>query len=336
MSLGELIAAGAAVAVGGSGFAFYRFAQRRTRALLTPIRKPLDYRPRDCGVAVEDVSFDGPRGRLMGWYLPATNGCTLICCHGIHDNRGQWIRQMARLHQRSGYGALMFDFAGHGDSEGNLVTYGVREAEEIGAAIAYLRARGDVAMDRLGVMGYSLGAISAVLAAAKYPELHAVVIESGFSDLKADIKLLFRRYTGLPSFPFAAVVVGLGQRAAGVRLDEIRPVRLIGGLSPRAVMIISDLKDELANEPYDGEQLFAAAGEPKVLWQIPDAGHVWAYDTQPDEWIARVGDFLDAHLAGAPASTSGAAPAAAAQAQPATPDHSAPVAAKDAPDARAS
>lgn len=328
MSFGELIAAGAAIAVGGGGFAFYRFAQRRTRALLTPIRKPLDYRPEDCGIAVEEVSFAGPSGRLVGWYLPATNGCTLICCHGIHDNRGQWIRQMARLHERSGYGALMFDFCGHGDSEGNLVTYGVREADEIGAAIAYLRGRGDVAMDRLGVMGYSLGAISAVLAATKYPELRAVVIESGFADVKADIKLLFRRYTGLPAFPFATIIVALGQRAAGVQLATIRPARVIGGLSPRAVMIISDLNDELANEPYDGEQLYAAAGEPKVLWQVPDAGHVWAYDTRPDEWIARVGDFLDAHLA--------AAPTAAVQSQLVVSDHSAPVAAKDASDARAS
>lgn len=293
-----LALAGAAVMAGGATFGM--MAQRQTRKLLTPMRRPLEHHPEECGVAVEEVTIAGPRGKLAAWYLPAVNGCTLICCHGIHDNRGQWIRQMARLRARSGYGALMFDFCGHGESEGSLVTYGVREAEEIGAAIAYLRARGDVDPGRLGVMGYSLGAISAVLAAVRYPELRCVVIESGFADLLTDIKALFRRYTGLPSFPFAAIVVALGQRLAGVRLADIRPARVIGHLSPRGVLIISDLQDDLANEPYDGEQLYAAAGEPKQLWQVPDAGHVWAYDTHPDEWIVRVGDFLDAHLAALP------------------------------------
>ena len=331
MSVGELVAAGVFVGLGGGGYALYRFAQRRTRALLTPVRKPLDHRPQDCGVAVEEISFIGPSGRLVGWYLPATNGCTLICCHGIHDNRGQWIRQVARLHERSGYGALLFDFCGHGESEGDLVTYGVHEAAEIGAAIDYLRARGDVAMDRLGVMGYSLGAISAVLAAAEHPELRAVVLESGFADLQADIKLLFRRYTGLPAFPFAAIVVALGQRASGVRLAQIRPARLIGGLSPRAVMVIADMKDELANEPYDGEHLYAAAGEPKTLWQVPDAGHVWAYDSAPEEWITRVGGFLDAHLAGLPPAATTSSVADSVAPQPAAPDRpTAPLAVKDA------
>lgn len=298
-------AAGASIMAAGATFGM--LARRQTRRLLTPVRRPLEHRPDECGVVVEEVTIAGPSGNLAAWYLPAANGCTLICCHGIHDNRGQWIRQMAQLHARGGYGALMFDFCGHGESEGDLVTYGAREAEEIGAAITYLRARGDVELDHLGIMGYSLGAISAVLAAARYPELHCVVIESGFADLLTDIKALFKRYTGLPSFPFAAIVVALGQRIAGVRLADIRPARVIGQLGERGVgvLIISDLKDDLANEPYDGKTLYAAAGEPKELWQVPDAGHVWAYDTHPDEWIAHVGNFLDAHLAALPGAAGG-------------------------------
>ncbi|MFI5271764.1 MAG: alpha/beta hydrolase [Ktedonobacterales bacterium] len=308
MTLGAILLAGG-VAVAGGGAAIATAARRQTRKLLTPQRKPMEHRPDECGVTVEEVRFSGPRGMLSGWYLPGTNGCTLICCHGIHDNRGQWIRQAARLRARGGYGALMFDFCGHGESEGDLVTYGAREAADIGAAIAYLRARGDVDLGRLGVMGYSLGAISAILAAARYPELRCVVAESGFADLQADIRMLFRRYTGLPSFPFASVAVLLGQAIAHVRLADIRPVRVIGQLSPRGVFLISDLADELANEPYDGEQLFAAAGEPKRLWQIPGAGHVQAYELAPDEWITRVGDFLDDYLLAPPHEAQSAAQA---------------------------
>ncbi|HEV2404129.1 MAG TPA: alpha/beta fold hydrolase, partial [Ktedonobacterales bacterium] len=268
-----------------------------TRQLLRPTRVPLQLRPSDVQLAVEEVAIPGPRGRLAAWYLPARNGCTLICCHGINDNRAQWLAQVARLHDRSGYGALLFDFAGHGDSEGNQVTFGVREADDVAAVVAYLRQRGDVNMGGLGIVGYSLGAITAVLASARLPELRCLAIESGFADVQRDIAVLFRRFTGLPPFPFANLIVFWGQVISGVKLGDIRPVRVIGELSPRAALIISDLCDEIANEPYDGTHLFEAAGDPKELWQIADCAHVQGFLTVPEQWIQRVGDFLDTHLA---------------------------------------
>lgn len=273
------------------------FTWRVARGLLRPERKALALTPADVGLTLEDVRIAGPSGALAAWYLPARNGRTLICCHGIHDNRGQWLEQVARLHARGGYGAVLFDFAGHGHSEGAMVTYGVREREDVAAIIAWLRERGDVDMEGLAIMGYSLGAITATLAAATLPELRALVIESGFADLQHDIAQLFTRFTRLPAFPLANLVVWWGQRLADVRLSDIRPAQVIGLVSPRATLIIADLDDTLADEPYDGERLYASAGEPKTLWQVEDTGHVQAYWRRPDEWIARVGDFLDQHLA---------------------------------------
>ncbi|HEX8995259.1 MAG TPA: alpha/beta fold hydrolase [Ktedonobacterales bacterium] len=292
---GLLIAAIALIALAAGGLLW--FTNKIARGLLRPLRKPLALTPEQVGLAMEDTRIAGPRGELAAWYLPARNGCTLICCHGIHDNRGQWLEQVARLHERSGYGALLFDFAGHGHSDGGMVTYGVRERDDVTAIVDWLRARGDVNMDGLAIMGYSLGAITATLAAATLPELRALVIESGFADLEHDIAQLFTRFTRLPAFPLANLVVWWGQRLADVRLSDIRPAQVIGLVSPRATLIIADLDDTLADEPYDGERLYASAGEPKTLWQVEDTGHVQAYWRRPDEWIARVGDFLDQHLA---------------------------------------
>lgn len=288
-------ALGAFVALTTGGLLW--FTNSLARNLLRPTRKPLKLTPSDVGLTLEDVRISAPRGELAAWYLPTRNGCTLICCHGIHDNRGQWLEQIARLHERSGYGAVLFDFAGHGHSEDGLVTYGIRERDDVEAIIAWLRARGDVNMDGLGVMGYSLGAITATLAAATLPELRVLVIESGFADLEHDIAQLFTRFTHLPAFPLAHLVVWWAQRLADVRLSDIRPAQVIGQVSPRACLIIADLQDTLADEPYDGERLFSSAGEPKELWQLQDAGHVQAYWKYPEAWVTKVGDFLDQHLA---------------------------------------
>lgn len=302
--LGALLLIAALVLLGLPGVVLLAFSYWRATVLLTPVRKALPYQPSDYGLSVEDARIPGRRGELAAWYLPARNGCTLICCHGINDNRAQWIEPIARLHARSGYGALMFDFAGHGQSEGKQVTFGVREAEDVEDVIAYLRRRGDVNMDGLGILGYSLGAITAVLAAARLPELRCVVIESGFADLQRDVAVLFKRFTGLPSFPFANLIVFWGQLISGVKLGDIRPMRVIGSISPRPVFVISDLDDALANEPYDGTHLFESAGHPKEFWQIADCAHVQGFATVPELWIQRVGDFLDAayppSLAGEP------------------------------------
>jgi uncharacterized protein len=265
--------------------------------LLRPERHEMTLTPESLGLEMTAVRIPGPRGALAGWYLPARNGCTLICCHGINDNSGQWLPPIAALHARSGYGALLFDFCGHGQSEGSQVTYGIRERHEVSAAVEYLRQRGDVDMERLAILGNSLGAITAVLAAAEHPDLRAVVIESGFADLYHDIGAVFSKYTGLPAFPFARLVIFWGQRISRVRLAEVRPAQVISAIAPRPVFIISDLRDALANEPYDGEQLYRSAGEPKELWQVAEATHVNAFGVEREAWLAHVGGFLDTYLA---------------------------------------
>jgi pimeloyl-ACP methyl ester carboxylesterase len=281
-----------------AGVALSGFSYWRARALLRPYRKAMKASPEDYGLRVDEVRIPGPRGAMVGWYLPSTNGCTLVCLHGINDNAGQWFEQVAELHARSGYGALMFDFAGHGRSDGNSVTYGAGEQLDVHAALAYLRGRGDVDMGRLGLMGYSLGAITAILYAARHPVFRAVMIESGFADIERDIEHLFSRYTGLPSFPFANLIIFWMERISGYKLTALRPMRVIGRISPGAVLIISDLEDTLAVEPFDGEHLYSGAVEPRGLWQVPATDHVQAFTTNRAEWIARVGVFLDRHLAG--------------------------------------
>jgi uncharacterized protein len=269
------------------------------KRMLRPLRTLLKSTPADYGLDAEEVRIPGPRGELAAWYIPACNGSTLICCHGIHDNRSQWVEQAAHLHARHGYGALLFDFGGHGQSDPSLVTYGARETEDVAAVVEYLYRRGDVDMQHLGIMGYSLGAITAVLAMAQRPELRCLVIESGFADVERDLIKLFSRFTGLPGFPLAHLVVYWGEKIARVRLSEIRPVQVVHQITPRAVFVIADLLDQVADEPHDGKALYAGAHDPKRYWLVEDTGHVQAFFEHPGEWVERVGAFLNEYLASA-------------------------------------
>ncbi|MGH9176873.1 MAG: hypothetical protein ACRD1H_21065, partial [Vicinamibacterales bacterium] len=74
--------------------------------------------PADYGLAYEDVTFRGGDGlSLAGWYIPSSNGAAIIALPGINTRVGV-IRHAAFLAQH-GYGVLLFDKRGAGESEGD-------------------------------------------------------------------------------------------------------------------------------------------------------------------------------------------------------------------------
>ena len=271
------------------------FTLAQALRLIHPRLRSFSTHPREYDVAHEDVFFMGPQGKLGAWYLPGTNGRTLIGLHGITDNRQQWLAPAVDL-QRRGYTVLMMDFRRHGQSEGRYTSYGDLETGDIAAALDYLQTRGDIDMARVGLMGLSLGAIAALIAAARLPQVGAVMAEAAFGDLQKDLSIAFSRYTGAPAFPLANLVIWWGQRLSGAQLSNIRPVEVIGQIAPRPVFIIGDMQDTLVDEPRTSDELFARAGEPKELWQIPDAGHVQAYTVHPAEYIDRLDAFFQKSL----------------------------------------
>ena len=78
---------------------------------------------------------------------------------------------------RAGYGVLLVDPRGYGDSEGDPNAYGWGSTKDIDAGVAWLRRRPDVQNRRVGGLGLSVGGEQMIEAAARNPGLQAVVSE---------------------------------------------------------------------------------------------------------------------------------------------------------------
>ena len=234
----------------------------------------------------EAVSFHTRDGlRLAGWFLPGSNGPTVVLVHGRGGSRTRVLPHADYLH-RGGFSVLLFDLRYRGESEGEEATLGAKEVWDVEAAVGYLATRPDVDPERIGVQGGSFGAVSAILAAAETPEIKGVVAEIPFTDLRAAIAHSFEQGVGLPSFPFAPISTFFCEVRLGVDIDDVAPTSVIGMISPRPIFLIDDLKDNLF--PSDSvELLYEAAREPKVLWQIP-ARHGQGWETAPEEYERRV------------------------------------------------
>ena len=101
----------------------------------------------------------------------------------------------------------------------------------------------------------------------------------------------FQAFLGVPAFPFAGPVQLMARMFSGVDPGQVNPADDIGQISPRPVFIIHGQSDRYVPAEV-GQELFEAAGEPRVIWQPPSVGHVGAFSQRLGEYAVRVNAFL--------------------------------------------
>jgi fermentation-respiration switch protein FrsA (DUF1100 family) len=273
-----------------------RLTHQRAMWLVHPGRSTPHRTPDDVGIAQwREADFQSHDGlSLSAWVVPSRNGATVILVHGHGGNRAQLLDDAAMLVE-NGYGALLIDLRNCGSSEGDLTTMGYLEVLDVGGALAFLSAQPENDPERIGLLGHSMGGATALLAAARYPEIKAVVAESTFTSVEDNVSDSIQALTGLPPFPFAPLVVWFGEREAGVDISQVSPLDAITTISPRAILIVHGELDELLFV-RNAHQLYAAAGEPKELYVIPNAGHGGLPQAQPEEYQERIVGFFDRYL----------------------------------------
>lgn len=127
----------------------------------------------------EKVIIDGPAGGLESLWLPAGSeqlSRAAVLCHphplygGTMETRV--VARAARRLSESGFQTLRFNFRGVGQSEGAW-SGGTGERDDLRAALDFARTR--VPESRLGVFGFSFGAMVALDIGAERPDVEALV-----------------------------------------------------------------------------------------------------------------------------------------------------------------
>lgn len=246
--------------------------------------------PWELGIPHEEVSFRTEDGLLLrGWWLPAPEAKrTAIALHGHRGARHHCVGVAAALWRR-GANVLLFDHRGRGSSEGELVSLGHFETIDALAAIGYALSRAPRVP--LGLIGYSMGAAVAVMAAARDERVGAVVADSPFASERKMVRLLLRKRIGPLHRPIAALTECLLPYDPGV----VAPLREVTKIAPRACLFIHGMLDRTC-DPRGSVRLYEAAGDPKELWLLEEEGHCDAYFANREAYCERVGAFFKKHL----------------------------------------
>jgi len=223
--------------------------------------------PTQLGLAYEDVYFMAADGvRLHAWWLPASTekvAGTVLFLHGNAENISTHIGSVAWLPSQR-FNVFLFDYRGYGLSQDKPHLKGLHL--DVEAALTTVIQRVGTS-SKLIVFGQSLGASLAITSLAISAHRHlikALVIDSAFSSYR-DItreKLANFWLTWAFQLPLSLAVN-----------NTYRPLEDIARLAPIPILIIHGTADKTI-PAHHAQRLYAAAGEPKQLWLIPNKYHI--------------------------------------------------------------
>jgi dipeptidyl aminopeptidase/acylaminoacyl peptidase len=249
---------------------------------------------------LQDVSITAADGAVLkGWFVHPReyNGNTVVLLHGITDNR-EGVAGYGQLLLAHGYAVLLPDARRHGESGGELATYGLKEADDVHRWVSWIYAH-DPPRCVYG-FGESYGAALMLQSLAVENRFCAVAVESSFSTAREmsfervsgplHLKSWFGRTLGRPAIWSAELYARLRY---GVDLLRPSPLEAVTH-SPVPVLLIHG-EDDRSIAPFHSQRIADAAPGHVQLWLVPHAGHTMAWAAAHQEFETRLLAWFSSH-----------------------------------------
>jgi Dipeptidyl aminopeptidases/acylaminoacyl-peptidases len=252
----------------------------------------------------EKVSFCSLKGNisLAGYLITNTTSTkTIIVCHGYGDSKfmvgGRTPSdvkvdhlKLAKLFLDQGFNTLLFDFRGHGSYAGKTgVTIGFNEQQDLLGAINFVKSRG--IGDAIGLIGFSMGAATALSILNKTANVNFVIADSPFSDLRDYLKSNMKIWTGLPDFPFVPMIILNFKLIYGVDYSTVSPLKSLNK-SDIPILLIHGKRDTTIphTESIAMKKLFKNNKSKLVMFD--DSSHVGSYSMYGKRYEEILKNFL--------------------------------------------
>lgn len=208
------------------------------------------------------------RKRIVYDHYQTGHKNVVLIAHGFFNSRKAVLLKELGEELNRAYDVVMLDFRGHGQSEG-LFCWTAREHLDLLAVLQDIRPY----YERIGLIGFSLGAASAIIAAAQSEAIHSLIavsapaavekIEYHFWALDVENDILYNL--------FKEGRIGKGIRPGPFWLKKDRPIDIIDKIrSP--ILFVHGTADWIIR-PWHAQALYEKAAAPKKLVIIPNGPH---------------------------------------------------------------
>ncbi|OAI56801.1 hypothetical protein AYO50_02375 [Acidobacteria bacterium SCGC AG-212-P17] len=283
----------AGIAIADLSLKLHRLPLRHQQAIAVAVRN-------DFHAELQDVTITAADGAaLKGWFVHPRdyNGNAVILLHGITDNR-EGVAGYGRLLLEHGYAVLLPDARRHGESGGELATYGVKESNDIHRWVSWIYAH-DPPKCVYG-LGESYGAALMLQSLAAENRFCAVAVESPFSTAREmsyervsgplHLGPWFGRTLGRPAIWSAVLYARLRY---GINLLQPSPLEAVEHSSVPVLLIHGGDDKNIA--PRHSQLIAAAAPDHVEFWLVPHAGHTMAWAVAHREFETRLLGWFASH-----------------------------------------
>jgi dipeptidyl aminopeptidase/acylaminoacyl peptidase len=251
----------------------------------TPFEFQADYEEVEL-VTADRVSFGA-------WHFRQPGSPQTVIVSGGHKGQRQNSLGISAALWRKGFNVILYSYRGMPGSDRAPITFGIKEVLELQATIAFARKR--IPNARIGLLGYSMGAVVSMLGAAGEPGVQALVLDSPFSDLRTSLIENVRRSSKLPGSPFVWLAGVMFFMRTRHRISECSPREVLSSLEPRPLFFIHGGADDITSVNHS-RRLYDAYRGPREIWIVQGAPHTGAYFADRPLYVERVAGFFARHL----------------------------------------
>ena len=249
----------------------------------------------EVGMASEHLS-SRDNLRLHGYFAadPGTNRYVIIC-HGYHSNADSMMLFAEKFYSM-GYGVLLLDARGHGQSEGAYVGMGWDERLDIADWANWLNERAPDC--EIVLYGISMGGATVMMAAGEesLPDnVRAVVEDCGYSSIQDEFRFQLEQLFHLPSFPVLNMADMMGRLRAGYSIlrdgDAVAQVQ-----KAKVPILFIHGGEDLFVPTAMVYEVYEAATVEKELLVVEGAGHGMASSVDREAYWQTVTAFLQRYV----------------------------------------
>lgn len=241
----------------------------------------------------QDVYMTNREGmKLHAVWVSAENARgTVIFAHGFHSCGLSDFSLAFDLYHNLNMNILLLTHRTHSPSQGNYITFGVKESRDMYDWIVYHN-------EHLGAYpvlcsGLSMGAATVMyLAGMDLPEnVRGFVADCGFTSPKEIISHVFRQKTHMPAWPFMWAADLFARFFAGFSLNEMHTVQTLAN-NTRPILMVHGMEDDFVPTQMTRRNFEACAGD-KSLLLVEGAGHGVSFLVAREAYLEKINKLME-------------------------------------------
>lgn len=240
------------------------------------------------------VTPDQRRLHALYAYAPNPTHKTAVILHGYTGNAHHFLYMGYLFHHTLGYNIFLPDLHAHGQSDGEHIRMGWKDADDVLGWLPLVnRLFSDSVECSMVIHGTSMGAATAMNVAGRehFDDVAGYIEDSGYTSVWDEFAYQLKAQFGLPSFPLMYTSSLLCQWRDGWSFSEASSLEEVKKCEKPMLFIHSDSDDFVPS--WMVHPLYEAKKGSKRLWIVPKSAHAMAYHDYPEEYAARVKEFLD-------------------------------------------